>query len=69
MARFNLIDSGDFMDPDEFEKFESQPFPFRKFKGVPIKDVPFDYILWYYRQLFLDNIRRYVNTKRRMLGI
>lgn len=52
------------MSDGEVQRFDKELVPFEAFRGKMVKDVPLDRLEWYADQTFVDQLRRYLRSKR-----
>jgi hypothetical protein len=53
-----------YMSDGEVQRFEREMIPFEAFRGKLVKDVPLERLQWYADQTFVDQLRRYLRSKR-----
>jgi len=52
------------MSDQETKAFGSERMPFGEFAGKRIDDIPLDRLRWYADQIFIDELRRYLESDR-----
>jgi hypothetical protein len=52
------------MDDQESRQFGRLPMPFGEYRGRPVDEVPLDRLEWYATQQFIDDLRRYLRSRR-----